>query len=252
MLYVGGWNNNPTTGQFTTIFRRLLARCGLSTSSSGNVTALDDTAFVCAPSAFNATADLQQHPNSFIEERELFSHLQYSFVSLSVKALVENAVMYIAGWVVFKVLKVLDCNDCRCSLISLDKPVHLGQGHHLLELKNKGGLSIPSEGVLKVCHTAEKAIRYYSNISHASNNITTDVLNNHVLLNIGATDVFNLGTHIVDTQNGIDNHHFTLLRLVLSKYLTLRQHHIAKLHTLKLQGCDVRHTLTKTVLFKGQ
>ena len=53
-----------------------------------------------------------------------------------------------------------------------------------------------------------------------------------VLGAIGTDDVIELGTHIQDTQHGVDNHHYDLLRLLLTVYLTLRQHHIAKLHNL--------------------
>ncbi|ROL55327.1 THAP domain-containing protein 6 [Anabarilius grahami] len=44
----GGWNNNPTAGQFQGIFRRLMVRCGVSPSGSGNVAAQDETVFLSA------------------------------------------------------------------------------------------------------------------------------------------------------------------------------------------------------------
>jgi len=69
---------------------------------------------------------------------------------------------------------------------------------------------------------------------------------------VGGDDVFQLGDHIVDTQHGVDNHHFTLIRLLVHTFLRLRQHHIAKLHTLRMHDSNVRSKLTKTILFKGQ
>ncbi|XP_061600269.1 zebrafish testis-expressed 38 [Cololabis saira] len=49
----GGWNNNPSAGQFQAIFRRLMVRCGVSPSRSGNVAIQDETVF------------LQEKPTSF-------------------------------------------------------------------------------------------------------------------------------------------------------------------------------------------
>ena len=46
---------------------------------------------------------------------------------------------------------------------------------------------------------------------------------------IGTEDVFLLGEHIEETQFGIDNHHSNLLSLVVSVFLKIRLHHIAKL-----------------------
>lgn len=111
---------------------------------------------------------------------------------------------------------------------------------------------MPSTGVVYICRTAEKVIRQMIGISKASNVITTKSLVCRVLSSLGSGDILDMGQHIVDTQDGIDNHHFLLVRRVIDGYLTIRQHHIAKLHSLQLQGSAVRHKLTKTILFKGQ
>lgn len=98
---------------------------------------------------------------------------------------------------------------------------------------------------------AERVIRRVG-ICHATNKISTEQMITAVTKEVGTTDIFRLGQHVIDTQDGIDNHHFHLLKVVLKKYFTLRQFHIAKLHTMNLQGKNVRHSLTKTILFKGQ
>ncbi|CAL8304277.1 unnamed protein product [Arctogadus glacialis] len=40
---VGGWNNNPTAGQFQGIFRKLMCRCGVKPVDSGNMRGQDAT-----------------------------------------------------------------------------------------------------------------------------------------------------------------------------------------------------------------
>ncbi|KAM3615416.1 uncharacterized protein V6R79_002044 [Siganus canaliculatus] len=44
----GGWNNNPSAGQFQDIFRRLMVRCGVTPSGLSNVAAQDDTVSLSA------------------------------------------------------------------------------------------------------------------------------------------------------------------------------------------------------------
>ena len=75
------------------------------------------------------------------------------------------------------------------------------------------------------------------------------------------------------TQDGIDNHYFSLIREVIKiyfnvrvhhivkmhnikvkrrNYFNVRVHHIVKMHNIKVKGRNVRHMYTKTIIFKGQ
>lgn len=53
----------------------------------------------------------------------------------------------------------LSCEVCRANLITAAVPSSFDQTYHLLELKNNGGLMIPSEGTVKVVRAAERVIR---------------------------------------------------------------------------------------------
>lgn len=99
--------------------------------------------------------------------------------------------------------------------------------------------------------SAERSLRRVTNITSASEKCSVTLLNHMVRSDIGSEDVFNLGEHIAETQDGIDNHHFCLLSLVVGKFHKLRQYHIAKTHTLKLQSRSLRKKLSKTILFQG-
>jgi hypothetical protein len=89
-------------------------------------------------------------------------------------------------------------------------------------------------------------------VNKANNTVSTAAIMSKVYGKIGSQDMFSRGQHILDTQDGIDNHHYSLLRKVISRYVTIRQYHIAKRHTLRMQGSNVRHDMTKTFLFRGQ
>lgn len=155
--------------------------------------------------------------------------------------------MYISGFAVRQILRKLPCGVCRASLVAEAVPGSFYQNYHLLTLKNNGGLMIPSEGTVKVVRSAERFIRQ----SSSGKAVRVSLINQFVRAEIGSEDVFFLKEHIQDTQFGIDNHHFSLLSLVVSVFHKLRMHHIAKLNTLTLQSGNSRKKLCKSVLFKG-
>ena len=71
------------------------------------------------------------------------SHLPIRFGGL-----LDSAIVYIAGFVVCKVLKSLTCFDCRGCVVS-SATQSLEQSYHLLSRKNEG-LIIPSYETVKV------------------------------------------------------------------------------------------------------
>ena len=161
--------------------------------------------------------------------------------------LVDNAIVYISGFVVRKILRIISCSECRGSLVTNAVPSAFDQSYHLLSLRNQGGLMIPSEGTVKVVRTAERFIRQ----SPSGQAVKVPLIQHFVRAEIGSEDVFRLGEHIDDTQFGIDNHHYLLMQHVVSVFHKLRMHHEAKLLTLKLQSGNTRKKLCKTVLFQG-
>ena len=74
-------------------------------------------------------------------------------------SVVGNVVCYIAGFVVKKTLESTSCSTCQEALVSTVQPEDLSQLYHLLRLKDRGGLLIPSPGVVKVCLTSEEELR---------------------------------------------------------------------------------------------
>jgi len=162
-------------------------------------------------------------------------------------SLVDNALIYISGFVVRKVLKRLSCIICRGSLVTQAASTSLDQSYHLLELKNEGGLVIPSAGTVKVVRAAERHIRQYPSDS----GINATLLNKLVRAEIGLEDIFLLKEHIQDTQDGIDNHHFDLLTSIVNVFHKLRMYHIARSRTIQLQILSNRKRLSKAILFQG-
>nr|XP_033947312.1 uncharacterized protein LOC117452698 [Pseudochaenichthys georgianus]XP_033947313.1 uncharacterized protein LOC117452698 [Pseudochaenichthys georgianus] len=240
----GGWNNNPSARQFQAIFRRLMVRCGVSPSETGNVAAQDHTVSLSAVEMSSAET-AEEHPSPFANISAVVS--DHSYLPTRFGGLVENALVYIAGFVVRQILRKLSCDVCRASLVRDAVPSSFDESYHLLALKNNGGLVIPSQGTVKVLRAAERVIRQASTRQAPKVSTVTYIVREE----IGTEDVFQLGEHIEETQFGIDNHYSDLLSLVVSVFLKIRLHHIAKLTSLDLQKGSTRKKLCKTVLFQG-
>ena len=89
------------------------------------------------------------------------------------------------------------------------------------------------------------------NFLSAKNVCSQETVQYIVKREIGSQDPLLLGNHILDTQCGIDNHYFDLLHLLVCTYYSIRQNHVARVHTKRMKNVFVRQKLTKIILFKG-
>jgi hypothetical protein len=119
--------------------------------------------------------------------------------------------------------------------------------YHLLELKNKGGLVVPSEGIVRVVQCAEKGLRALS--AQKPGLLTCDLrdLSRYVRSAIGFADVFSLGEHIAKAQD----HHFQLINQIVSVYHKIRMHHVMRLKNDELLAGSCRKSSIKKILFQG-
>lgn len=221
-----------------------MVRCGVSPSGLGNVVAQDDTVSLSAVEMSSVGTE-EELPPPFVNFAAVMA--DHSYLPTRFGALVDNALVYISGFVVRQILRSLSCDVCRASLVRDAIPPCHDENYHLLVLNNNGGLMIPSVGVVKVVRAAERVIRQ----GHSGLAPQGSVVLHMVREVLGTGDVFLLGEHISDTQFGIDNHHSNLVKLVVSAFLKIRMHHIAKNITLKHQSGSTRKKVCKTVLFQG-
>lgn len=203
-----GWNNNPTSMQFLHIYKRLLMRAGLEPSASGNCV---DFSHEVADSPI--AVDIDNHQLS---------------------GYVVNVLAYISGYVVRKVLPRLACSSCRLALITSVSELEPSD-RHLLQLKNNGGLVIPSKDVIRIVKLTENVFRC-TNISQGGFRIFSKVL--HEMLHL---DIFK-GTHFVETD-----HFYSLVQSIVLCFIDIRGHHVAHSHNLKI--FSNRYRLTKQILF---
>jgi hypothetical protein len=147
---------------------------------------------------------------------------------------VDLIVTYIAGFVVRRTVTatiIRQCDTCKTLLIDKAKST---KNAGLIEMKNRGRLTYPSNAAKGVCLDVEKFIRQNSNFIFHSAFLAT-VTNLIVEKYIGASD------HC---------HSTLLLKKICSIYLKIRLNHEAKFF-LKIEKY-IRRVNTKLILFQGQ
>ncbi|XP_064109686.1 uncharacterized protein LOC135217651 [Macrobrachium nipponense] len=100
-----------------------------------------------------------------------FSLVDHSYAASFTK-LVDNILVYMAGWVVRKVMTKLSCDVCRACIVSEALPSTNDESYHLLQIKNRGDFVIPSAGTVKVVRVAEKCIRQGPSVTSAAHSVT--------------------------------------------------------------------------------
>jgi len=237
----GGWNNNPTALQFTYAYRATLSHLGVIPSTSANVAALSSDDIACAEIiAYDADADDMFTPDNLTDAQSLPALSQY----------VDDVCEYIAGFVVRRLLAKLKCTSCRQLLLALpSEPTGA-----FLQLRDRGGLVKPAPNVTAVICAAEKHIRLLVASDKPAHSMARlgAKLEYSVLQSVMTNKLFVFSDHSIETSDGVNNHELTLIRQIVRLYLDVRKFHILKKWNLASAGKNVRHVLTKMVLFKNQ
>lgn len=94
-----GWNNNPSAVQFSSIFRKLLKRVGVESSSSGNCLNFDD----------------ESEPNPFDEKND---NILQELDLLSLSTFSSSVTAYVAGFLLKRFMPRMKCDNCKSCLVS--------------------------------------------------------------------------------------------------------------------------------------
>ncbi|KFM71923.1 THAP domain-containing protein 9, partial [Stegodyphus mimosarum] len=246
----GGHNNNPTAKQFKAAYVRLLMHHHIMTSGSANCIVLDDTNILNVSSStniylksinFNST-DTFKGDFDFSENCVTEDH---SFALTSCKQFsdfVSDVVVYIAGSVVKKLKNALKCHTCIYSLSEVVLTVDYTQ-NKLVVRKNRGGLTVPSASVVKICRAAEKSFRT-TQVSGKlkQKNIMASLISDSVKCVIENSPNIFLGMHEhILNHDPLDNHRSSLIKAILFEYLKIRLYHAGKVETEKLQNKKLMH-----------
>lgn len=220
-----GWNNNPTSLQFSRIFKRLLKHAGVEASNRGNCLNFDDEISPCeSPFSVN---------DSPLDN--LVSSLDFSDLS----QFVSNVSAYIAGHVIRRIVPRMNCDECKASLISLNVSDVDACDRHFLSLKNNGGIVIPSQASIKLIKIAELTFREMRcSKAFRGRNLFSVIFQAATEKNIFRDEHFNDSDHLYD-----------LVITIALHYLELRAHH--KSDFVNNATFSKRYKLNKFVLFNS-
>jgi hypothetical protein len=274
----GGWNNNPTARQFKAAYKRLIVHQEVKSVSTGNCIPQLATDILTISSkisqkedetdAYEAIQSLRSvglDPDGSREETSGATghNIDHDYDQIpefkQLSPFVENVVVYIAGFVVKKLLMKVSCADCKSALTLLSSlSANECEGTSnlcLLTKKNRGGLKTPSADVVSVCQLSEKCFRslLHSNCNKPpSGHRVKSALVIQILSLLVDSDVFAcLHEHLLYGDPTTD-HRVRLMKQVCMQYLSIRFYNAGKTFTQQLQGDKVRSVLNKTILFKGQ
>lgn len=216
----GGFNNNPTAGQFEATYKKLLVHSELSISENANCSPQDSTTIL------HVTSSKKKLEENFLDV--LCVEEEESFLDDSDEQIIEpedfniykeDVIQHIAGFVVRQLIKIINCSVC-CSALE-DRYMH----HTLIDIKTRGGLKKPSIDVINICKIAEKVFtsRIQDLSRHSGNPINYLTIKTMAQLNINNLFI-SLNVHIA-SQSPINNHLLQIIKLIIKKFIVIRLHH---------------------------
>lgn len=215
-----GWNNNPSAVQFANIFRRLLKRIGVESSSTGNCLRFDDEEI--EPNPF------EERTEDIVKELDLLS---LSHFSSSVTA-------YIAGFLLKRFIPRMKCDACKSCLISQNLTDLDPCDRPLLRLRNNGGLVLPSTSLVKLIQTTEMLCKELGGHFFPKRSISTVIVQSVREKNLFSYSHFNETDHL-----------YSLITNLAMSYVDLRAQHYSK--SVNSRIFSKRHQLNKLVLFNS-
>lgn len=263
----GGWNNNPTVGQFKAAYKRLLVHHEVE-QIKGNCSVQDETSILFVGSGHKTLGTFQpsaldvglsRRLDIAMPQPEQVDHDYADVPDIRTLSLyVDNVVVYIAGYVVRMMKRHVTCPECLDGLSARDDP-HPDVNMRLLQRKNRGGLQIPCNSIVVICKSAECCIRRLEAANISRGGLSHEkglgsVVVSAVLCNVansGVTIFPGLQQHMFDSEP-TDNHVVRLMRLAVCCYVKIRMSHQASKVTEQALGQRIRSRLSHSILFQNQ
>jgi hypothetical protein len=255
----GGFNNNPTVRQFTACYKRMIVRHEIK-CFTGNCLPQDNTTILhCGSSAGSlksavpdATGDMlvARRHDTILEEQPNDDHTQVEDL-FSLSDFKEAVVGYISGYVVSMVKSRIHCEKC-CAVLTAEF-CEDNMAHSLIAIKDRGGLTKPSQSVVKVSLETERG---FQRLLAAKQGLprapgVIPAITHDVLCKVASKTFDSLKDHMFDTEP-TTNHVFALIKCISECYCKVRLHHLAAKYNEQVTGKIVRKTLGKLILFKHQ
>lgn len=159
----------------------------------------------------------------------------------------DQIVGYISGFVVYHLLKKINCDDCKNHLLATEKEWF----HKLVDIKDVGGLCYASKDVYLICSKSENIIRHFIKLSGGKSLLRQydgQYLTIKILRSLLDVKLFtNTDAHTNDQFN----HIYELTKAAVKKYVDVRLHYICKKENIDKKIASKRQVYNKLNLFQG-
>jgi hypothetical protein len=171
-------------------------------SSSGNCVSIQDVELVTlATSSYVPPVQENVTEDPFTPEN--LCELNYTS-TLKLEPLVENTLVYMSGFIIRKLLKNLAFIRCRELLISTNTSTIYKNSFILLQMKQCGGLIVPSDFCITTILLSEKYLRQMSDIHKILHDVSLLKLQGHVIKEMcSSSKCSDFQQHLIETQVGI-------------------------------------------------
>lgn len=257
----GGFNNNPTIRNFASAYRRLLCHNEIKISESGNCLELEKIT-ILSPNQMstvdriNTSLVYNKITKEFTAENSILTPEMMDYdndfvlpnFNENLSTFTKTVVEYVAGFVVKKIIKSINCEVCIESLLGSPTVDSLiGQKDFSDYLKF---LTYPSEDVFYVCLKCETYFRENLKMKFNITKKNFEKIVLRVLLDLTSDSLFlNLNNHIAD-QEPINSHRYLIIKYIVEVYFDVRLKYESKLKNMSRES--LRNYLNKIVLFSGQ
>lgn len=253
----GGFNNNPTAKQFKSALKKLIIHTEIREKNTGNCINLEDIPIlnVSSSSSQNSINIINETVNSNKKWLNVFRTVEtdhdYSFnmcLPLYTTQYKNEVISYIAGYIIRKLMKKLNCVECINALTVRDAETN----QNLINIKSRGSLLYPSRDVIYICKQVDNALTMYikvhKNLSDINiNTVTYDIMKN--IISYTSQGIFNVLKEHINDQCFFSNHVNHLLKSIISLYAKIRLTHY--IQTQQNVSLSDRHKLNKIIIFKG-
>lgn len=193
-----------------------------------------------------------------VDEREIVQYVS-EMENYSLSEFQKSILGYISGFIVKKLSEKINCAQCLSALTTeLSAHNSLNPGYQLIASKQRGGLKVPSDTVVKLVSVCEKSFRLQISGKGGDKILRSKNLSLHLHTLISRYEnvpSFDLADHDLETACFTEELHSTQLRKQVCKsYVDLRLLTYGKRYCneiLQTGKTGKRQQLTKLILFQN-
>lgn len=253
LLFIIGFNDNPTAQQFEAAYRKLLVHNDVVCSNKANC--LDSGTKILSVSSNRATEKKQQQKTASTTENNcnaIFVDEDYEDtfnVSQYIDDVHSHSIAYMSSLIESKIINakcpklIIKCEQCVNAFIQNE----LMQNSFIRFKARKTDITHPCKSTFDICKCVDIFLKAYEENSVSYHSVLLQILRKIPF------DTLYTSTHF-ESHPGekSHNHKYNLVKKIIEMYMNMKSVYAAKCFTLKSHDEPVRHEFRKLIQAKGQ